>query len=125
MNRLKISFGVLLLLAVLCISGMVLVHHQCTEFAAQTQAVMDAAAAGDTEAALESCDTLLLLWERFHDVTGVFVDGERLEPIRELLAGLPVMIAQQHPDLLSRLETLRTLAEELFRAEIPDVWHIL
>ena len=87
MNRLKISFSVLVLLAVLCVTGLVTVHRQCTSFDAQVHRVMETAASGDTAAALKEFDALYAQWEKFHDWTGLFVDGEQLDHIREIKLG--------------------------------------
>ncbi len=125
MNRLKISFSILALLAVLCITGLVTVHRQCTAFDAQVQQVMDAAAGNDTEAALAEFDALYAQWEKFHDWTGLFVDGEQLDHIRGELAGLRALIEAEHPEVMARLEALGTLIKELFREEVPELWHIL
>ncbi len=125
MNRLKISFSILALLAVLCITGLVTVHRQCTAFDAQVQQVMDAAAGNDTEAALAEFDALYAQWEKFHDWTGLFVDAEQLDHIRGELAGLRALIEAEHPEVMARLEALGTLIKELFREEVPEIWHIL
>ncbi len=125
MNRCKISIGVLLALVVLCVSSLFILRHQCAGFAAQADTVMEAVAAGETAQALADCEVLMERWEQFHDVTGVFVDGARLDVLREILAGLPALIAQEHPEAMSQLETLRLLAEDIFLEELPDWWHIL
>ncbi len=125
MNRLKITIGILLLLTALCVTSLITIHRQCERFSAQTQEIIDCISEGDTEGAVAECDELLEMWEKFHDTTGIFIDGERLDPIREILAGLPALVAEAHPDLMNRLETLRTLAEDLFLEELPDLWHIL
>ncbi len=125
MNRLIISTGILVLLTALCVTSLFTVHGQCRDFSAQAELVMDAAASGDTERALADCEQLLQMWEDFHDIMGLFVDGERLDAIREILAGLPALIAEKHPEVLSQLKTLQTLAEDLFLEEVPDWAHIL
>jgi hypothetical protein len=75
--------------------------------------------------ALDECDELYGLWEEFHEKTGIFVDGNQLDRIRSELVGLRALIAAEHPELLSRLEALCELTEELFSEELPDLWHIL
>ncbi len=125
MNRLKISAGILLLLGILCVTGLFTLQRQCGKFAAQTEIIMESVKAGDMKTAEKECGELLVLWEKFHDRTGIFIDGERLDPIRELLAGLPALIEAEHPEVMSHLEALRTLAEDLFLEELPDLWHIL
>lgn len=125
MNRCKISIGVLLALVVLCVSSLFILRWQCEDFAGQTEAVMEAVEAGETERALADCEALMDRWDRFHDVTGVFVDGARLDVLRETLAGLPALIAQEHPEAMSQLETLHLLTEDIFLEELPDWWHIL
>ena len=125
MNRLKISAGILLLLGILCVTGLFTLQRQCGKFAAQTEIIMESVKAGDMETAEKECGERLVLWEEVHDRTGIFIDGERLDPIRELLAGLPALIEAEHPEVMSHLEALRTLAEDLFLEELPDLWHIL
>ncbi len=125
MNRCKISIGILLALVVLCVSALLVLHSQCGSFAAQTGAVLEAVQAGETERALAECGVLLERWDTFHGLTGLFVDGTRLDPMREILTGLPPLIAQEHPEVVSQLETLRALTQDIFEEEMPEWWHIL
>lgn len=125
MNRLKISIGILSLLVIQSAAGLFTVHRQCRRFTDRTDAIIRKVEAEDTAGALAACELLLEDWEQFHDLTGLFVDGSRLETLRERLAELPALIEAEHPEVLSDLETLRTLAEDLFRGEYPDLVHIL
>lgn len=125
MNRLKISMTILAILVVTSVTALFIQYSQCEGFSQQAEIVMDSVEAGDTARALTECGVLLEQWEKFHDMTGLFVDGDRLDAVREILAGLPALIAAEHPEVLSRLEALQSLAEDIFREEIPDVWHIL
>jgi hypothetical protein len=125
MNRLKLSLAILVLLAILSVTGLMTIRHQCTLFTEQTQRIITAVRAGDMQEALDECDELYGLWEEFHEKTGIFVDGNQLDRIRSELVGLRALIAAEHPELLSRLEALCELTEELFSEELPDLWHIL
>lgn len=125
MNRCKISIGILLALVVLCVSSLLMLRSQCGSFAAQTEAVREAVTAGETERALAECEVLLERWDTFHGQTGLFVDGSRMDPMREILTGLPALIAEEQPMAVSELETLRLLTQDIFEEEIPEWWHIL
>lgn len=125
MNRLKISLGILSLLVILCVCGLFIVRRQCDTLAERTEAIIQLVEAEDTAGALAACEELLEEWEHFHNMTGIFVDGSRLDPLRERMTELPALIAAKHPEVLSHLESLRMLTEDLFSEEIPDLAHIL
>lgn len=125
MNRLKISIGILLLLVILSSVGLMTIHRECRRFIDCTEEIIRCVEAEDMDGAMESCEKLLASWEHFHDVTGLFLDGSRLEGIRERLGELPALIEAEHPEVLSHLDALRMLAEDLFRGEFPDLGHIL
>lgn len=125
MNRLKISIGILLLLVILSSVGLLTIHRECSRFIDCTEEIIRCVEAEDMDGAMESCEKLLANWEHFHDVTGLFLDGSRLEGIRERLGELPALIKAEHPEVLSHLDALRMLAEDLFRGEFPDLGHIL
>lgn len=125
MNRCRISAGVLAALVVLCVSSLFCVRSWCRDFAEQTQIVTQAVERGETQAALEACDTLLAEWEGFHDRIGLFIDASKLDPIYEILSGLRPLIEQEYPEVPSELLELQSMVEELMKEELPEIWHIL
>ncbi len=125
MNRCVISLGILISLIVLSVSSLFILHHQSDQFTEQVEAVKQTLISDETERTLAVYDELMEEWERFHDVAGVFVDGTKLDPIRKLLAGLRPLIEAEHPEVLSELERIQGLVEDVFKEEMPDLWHIL
>lgn len=125
MNRCKISVWILLGLVLLCISSLPVIHYQCHRFISQVDRVTEAVEAGDRELALAEYDTLEKAWGGFHDVTGIFVDGAKLDVPREVLYGLRPLIEAEHPETLSELERLRGMTEGIFEEEVPGWEHIL
>ncbi len=125
MSRCKISVGVLCVLLLLCITGLFTMKFQCDAFFEQISAVSEAVRAEDMEEALLRFDKLEDSWESFHNITGVFVDGSKLDPIKESISGLRPLLEIDHPEALSELEKLKFLTANLFEEEIPEGWHIL
>ncbi len=125
MNRCRISVGVLAALVALCMLSLFVTHRQCNEMQDGIRAVEAALEQEDTAAALEAYDSLSAQWEQFHNLTELFISGDKLAPIYERLAGLRPMIAMQHPDAPSQLAAMQLLVEELLEEELPVIWHIL
>ncbi len=125
MNRCKISVWILIGLVLLCISSLPLIRYQCSRFIDQVDSVTEAVKSGDRERALAEYDALEEAWTGFHDITGIFVDGEKLDVPREVLVGLRSLIEAEHPEALSELERLRGMTEGIFEEEVPGWEHIL
>lgn len=125
MNRFKISIGVLMAMVVLCCTELWMLHSQCTRFTEQLERAVSAAEEGDPAAVVYEIEQLEETWEKFHDRTGLFIDRSKLDPIREILAGLKSLAEIQHPELLAELDRIRTLIDGIFQEETPNLWHIL
>jgi hypothetical protein len=94
-------------------------------YAALTDNVSQAVENGNTEQALAALEDLEKEWEHFHRVAGLFVDGEKLDPMREILSGLRPLISQEHAEVPAELRRLRNLTVSIYEEEVPVVWHIL
>ncbi len=125
MNRCKISLCILAALVLLCTVSLPIIHTQCKTLQAGVERVETAVEAGDTALALTEFGRLEAEWEQFHKITGLFVDGEKFDPIREVLHGLRPLIEAEHPEAMSELERLRGLAESIYEEELPDWSHLL
>ena len=124
MKRCGISLCVLIGLVVLCAVSQVLLYRESRAFAVLTVSVEEAVQAGDSAEALRRLERLEGQWEEFHNVTGLFVDGIKLDPIRERLAEVRPLIAENHPTALPELACIRLLAEGIAEEEVPEIWHI-
>lgn len=124
MKRCIISLCVLIGLVGLCVASQLLLYRESRSFAALTGAVEDAVQAGDRDEALRRLERLEEQWEGFHNVTGLFVDGIKLDPIRERLAEVRPLIEESHPTALPELACIRALAEGIAEEELPEIWHI-
>ena len=125
MKRVRASACILLVLMLVSIASLLWLRAESREYAMLAKACSDAYAAGDIPAALERCETLTEEWEQFHSIAGLFVDGDKLDPIRETLSGLRPLIAAGHPDAAADLARLRIMLRELYEEETPEFWHIL
>lgn len=125
MKRCSACIGLLAGLIVLCITSLFVIHAQCRRYTALAETVAAAVESGNTADALEKFDTLDAGWDNFHDICGLFVDGKKLDPIRDQLSELRPLIASEHPEAASGLEKLHKLIEGIFEEEIPALWHIL
>ena len=125
MRRCIASLCILLALTVLCIGSLTVLRTECRRYAALAEQTRYAAARGDTETALARYDALAGSWEAFHDLTGLFVDGAKLDAVHEHLTGLRPLIEQGHPEVTAELERIRQLTEGIYEEELPKLWHIL
>lgn len=125
MKRFGACVGILTVLILLCVCSLLTVRIQCRQFEALAEEVEEAIETGSTTEALERYDTMNARWESFHNVCGLFVNGEKLDPILEILVELPPLIAQEHPEALSSLEKLQGLVEGVYEEEFPSFWHIM
>ena len=125
MKRCWICIGLLTGLLGMCIGSLLCLRAQCRQYASLTEEVIANVQDGDTDAALLAFDTLEQNWDKFHDICGLFVNGEELNPIREVLTELRPLIAQEHPEAASCLEKLRQLVEGIYEEQLPVFWHIL
>lgn len=125
MNRCKIGIIILILLVLLCIASLPILHWECSRFQKQVTAVMQAVEAGETALALAEYAELEEAWPHFRDISGLFVDGDRLDQPREVLAGIRPLIEAAHPEVLAELERLRVLTDSIYEEEIPSWAHLL
>lgn len=125
MRRLWLSVGILVGLVWLCIWSLASLRQQCERYGLLVSQTACAYASGNKEEALALCDLLESRWEAFHNHTGAFVDGSKLDAIHEHLVGLRPLIEGEHPETLSELRSLQKLIDGLYEEELPDLWHIL
>lgn len=125
MKRCILSVVILVLLVVSCIGSLVLLRTQCAWYGHLADQTAQAAASGDWALALVRFDEMQANWEEFHNTTGLFLDGEKLDAIHEHLICLRPLLADAHPETASELESLRRLIDGLYEEEMPYFWHIM
>ncbi len=125
MSRFLTSVGILLALTVLSVCSLWMLRHECRRYTAITEETAAALADGDTRAALAGCDRLEASWEHFHDMTGLFVDGGKLDAIYSHITPLRPLLEQGDPYAFSELESIRLLTQGLYEEELPVFWHIM
>lgn len=125
MKRFCICSGLLAGLILLCVCSLFFIRSECHRFGSLAASVTEAVKAEHTDDALERFDTLQTEWERFHNVCGLFVNGEQLDPIRESLSELRPLIEQAHPEAISALERLEAEIAGIYEEEFPALWHIV
>ena len=125
MKRSITSLGILLTLILVCFLSLHLLRTECTRYAHLAELTETACVHGDIPEALAAFDRLERGWGRFHDRTGLVVDGEKLDAIRERLTGLRPLIERGCPEATAELERIRQLITDLFEEELPELWHIL
>lgn len=125
MSRFVISICILLTLTVLSVSSLRLLRRECRAYNALARETAAAFSAGDTLAALRGYDRLAGRWDHFHDMTGLFVDGSKLDAIYSHITPLRPLLEQDDPLALAELESLCLLTNGLYEEELPVFWHIL
>ena len=125
MRRCIASLCILLTLIGVSVWSLSALGQECERYAALTVQTEQAVLDGDTARALMLYDSLEEHWEDFHNLTGLFVDGGKLDAIRTRMLGLRSLIEQQHPEVMAELEGIRVLTLGLYEEELPTLWHIL
>lgn len=125
MKRCIASLSILVALIALCIVSLVALRSECRWYAGLAERTTLAVSQGETETALSRFDSMQEHWEDFHNITGLFVDGEKLDAIYERMTGLRPLIESGHPQASAELESLRSLIESIYEEEQPLLWHIL
>lgn len=125
MKRCKASVWILLSLILLCIVSLIVLRQQCMNYLYLTNAVETAVDQGNTEQALSAFDELEQQWQQYHDITGIFVNGDELDAVRQILCGLRPLLENEHPEAKSELQKIRYLIESIYQEELPELWHIL
>lgn len=125
MKRVWTSAGILVLLLILSVTSLLWLRAESRDYVMLAQSCSLAYEAEETDDALALCETLTRRWERFHSIAGIFVDGARLDPIRETLSGLRPLIERKDPAAAADLARLRIMLRELYAEEVPVIWHIL
>jgi hypothetical protein len=125
MKRFVTSICILLGLLLLSVCSLVLLRRECRTYTALAEKTAAAYADGDTQAALEGFEQLETAWEHFHNVTGLFVDGGKLDAIYAHLIPLRPLLEQNCPEAAGELTGMILLTQGLYKEELPTLWHIL
>lgn len=125
MRRCIASLSILLSLILLCIISLVALKSECSWYAGLVEKTAFAISQGETETALSRFDAMEAHWEDFHNIAGLFVDGEKLDAVYERMVSLRPLIASEHPQVSAELEGIRRLIESIYEEEQPLLWHIL
>jgi hypothetical protein len=125
MRRFLTSILILTALTLLSVCSLRILRDECRRYAGTASVIESAFSAGDTQAALAGCTRLEDEWTHFHDITGLFVDGGKLDAIYSHITPLRSLLEQNDPLALSELASIRLLTEGLYAEELPVLWHIL
>ena len=125
MKRFAWSIAILVSLIISCIWSLNVLRVQCRWYGGLTERTIQAAQEGRTAQALASLDEMLDNWDEFHNTTGLFIDGGKLDAIHERLIDVAPLLANGDADALSELTAARELIDGLYEEELPIFWHIL
>lgn len=125
MVRIKISLGIVIAIIVLSLSGLWLLDHKTDriiELLDETRSYSDK---GETEKALESVETLLQKWEKYHSYASIFVRNDKITNVETSMSRLKPLIENENDELNAEYENARTNLEWIVESEIPKFSNIM
>ena len=125
MKRFITSICILLGLLMLSVCSLFILRQECHAYTALAEETAAAYARGDINTALEVYDRMTASWKHFHDITGLFVDGGKLDAIYAHIIPLRPLLEQQCPEAAGELAGIILLTHGLYEEELPILPHIL
>ncbi|MDE5769564.1 MAG: DUF4363 family protein [Oscillospiraceae bacterium] len=125
MNHCKASVGILIGLILLCVSSLMILKSKSETYLAIIDQLETTFQTGSIEDTLVVYDTLESELEKYHNITGLFVNGTELDEMREIVASLKPMILANQKNTSAEIARLRMLVQNLYEEELPEFWNIL
>lgn len=125
MIRIKISFGIIISIIVLGVSGFFVLRHETYEIIGlidQTKSYSDSA---NTEEALKSADKLLKKWDKFHTYASVFINNDKISDVQESVSRLKALIETGNDELNAEYDSAKSTLKWIVESEIPRWTNIL
>lgn len=125
MNHCKTSVGILIGLILLCISSLMILKSRSETYLAIIDQLETTFQTGSVEDTLVVYDRLESELEKYHNITGLFVNGTELDEMQEIVASLKPMILANQKNTSAEIARLRMLVQNLYEEELPELWNIL
>lgn len=119
MTRVKISVGIILVLAAVSVFSGIWVNGRCREMMSQTDQAAELFLQGNSDEAEKAAQELQKEWESFRSVAAVLLHNDKLLEIDRLCARATGLADSQSEEFVSELTEIKHLLDILRNGEIP------
>lgn len=125
MIRIKISFGIIIAIIVLGVSGFFVLRHETNEIIELIDETKSYSDSENTEEALKSADKLLKKWDKFHTYASVFINNNKISDVQESVSRLKALIETGNDELNAEYDSAKSTLKWIVESEIPRWTNIL
>ncbi|MCI7805457.1 MAG: DUF4363 family protein [Oscillospiraceae bacterium] len=125
MIRIKISFGIIISIIVLGVSGFFVLRHETYELIGLIDETKSYSDSANTEEALKSADKLLKKWDKFHTYASVFINNDKISDVQESVSRLKALIETGNDELNAEYDSAKSTLKWIVESEIPRWTNIL
>lgn len=125
MIRIKISFGIIIAIIILGISGFFVLQHETEEIMGMIDETKSYSDSENTEDAIKSVDKLIDKWDKFHTYASIFINNDKISDVQESISRLKALIETDNDELNAEFDTAKSALKWIIESEIPRWTNIL
>lgn len=124
MGRVKICFGILIVIIILGISGIFIIDYRTDgviKLIDETQSYSDS---GNIEKALDSVDKLEKEWDKYHIMASMIIRNDKISMVEDSMSRLRPLIEAENDELNAEFANARSGLMWIIESEIPRFTNI-
>lgn len=125
MIRIKISFGIIISIIVLGVTGFFVLRHETNEIIGLIDETRSYSDSDNTEEALKSADKLLKKWDKYHTYASIFINNDKISDVQESVSRIKALIEKNNDELNAEYDSAKSSLEWIVESEIPRWTNIL
>lgn len=125
MIRLKISFGIIIAIIILGVSGFFMLKNKSEGIIDMIDQTMSLSDDGKTAEALESVDKLIKEWDSFHTYASVLINNDKISSAQDSISRLKSLIKSNDGELNAEFDNAKAALKWIIESEIPRWSNIL
>lgn len=125
MIRIKISFGIILMIIALGISGFFVLKHKTNDVIAIIDETRAFSENENFDEALKTVDKLMEKWEKFHTYASIFINNDKISAVQNSISRLKSLIKNKSDEIDAELDTAKSALKWIIESEIPKWTNIL
>lgn len=125
MIRIKISFGIILMIIALGISGFFVLKHKTNDVIAIIDETRAFSENENFDEALKTVDKLIKKWDKFHNYASIFINNDKISVAQNSISRLKSLIKNKSDEIDAELDTAKSALKWIIESEIPKLTNIL
>ncbi len=125
MIRIKISFGIIVMIIILGISGFFVLKYKTNDVIDIIDETLELAKEEDSKDALKSVEKLMDKWEDFHTYASVFINNDKISTAQNSISRLKSLIESKSDEIEAELESAKSALKWIIESEVPRLTNIL